>query len=125
MSETIWHRVDDDASVSFTFGCDCKGRHRGRAWDLPCASAGYAHGHARISTSEDGDCWLPFPVASQEGMRTLMVSCAAWLSEAERAAFLALDAVKALPVVLTDGESAILRDPARFATFHRYGFVCL
>lgn len=123
MSDTTWHRVDDDASVSFTFGCDRKGHRRGKTWDLPCASAGYAHGHARISSDDDGDCWLPFPVASQEGLRMLMVSCAAWLSEAERAAFLALDAVRQLPVTLTEGESAILRDPERFAVFHRYGFV--
>ncbi|HSD12061.1 MAG TPA: hypothetical protein VLC10_00750 [Patescibacteria group bacterium] len=123
MNDPIWHRVDDDASVSFTFGCDCKGHHRGRTWDLPCSSAGYAHGHARLSSDEDGECWLPFPIASQEGMRQLMAYCADWLSEAERAAFLALDAVKALPEALTEGESAILRNPERFATFHRYGFV--
>ena len=123
MSDTTWQRVGDDASVSFTFGCDCKGHRRGRTMDLVCVSAGYAHGHARISSDDDGDCWLPFPVASQEGMRMLMVACADWLSEPERAAFLALDAVRALPVTLTEGESAILRDPARFATFLRYGFV--
>lgn len=125
MSETIWRRVDDDASVSFTFGCECKGHHRGRTWDLPCASVGYAHGHARLSSSEDGECWLPFPVASQEGMRFLMVACAAWLSEAERAAFLALDAVRQLPETLTEGEAVIVNDPPRFATFNRYGFTCL
>lgn len=125
MRDPIWHRVDDDASISFVFGCDGKGHRRGRALDLPCASAGYPHGHARVSSDEDGDCRLPFPVASQEGLRMLLVACAAWLSEAERAAFLALDAVKALPEALTEGEAAILRDPARFATFHRYGFVCL
>jgi len=123
MSDTTSRRVGNDTSISFTFGCDCKGRHRGRVMDLVCISAGYAHGHARISSDDDGDCLLPFPVASQEGMRMLMVACADWLSEAERTAFLALDAVLALPVTLTEGESAILRDPARFATFHQYGFV--
>ncbi len=125
MSDQDSQRVDDDASVSFIFGCDGKGCHRGRTWDLPCASAGYAHGHARISTRDDGDCRLPFPVASQEGLRCLLVACAGWLSEAERAAFLALEAVRRLPQALTEGESAILRDPERFAVFHRYGFVCL
>lgn len=125
MTDTTWHRVDDDASVSFTFGCDCKGRHRGRTMDLRCASAGYAHGHARLSSADDGDCFLPFPVASQEGMRFLMVACATWISEAERAAFLALEAVQQLPVALTEGEAAIVNDPARFAYFDRYGFTCL
>lgn len=123
MNETKWHEVDEDSSVSFTFDCDCKGRHRGRTLDLRCITAGYAHGHARVSTHDDGECFLPFPVASQEGMRFLMVACATWLSEAERAAFLALDAVRQLPEALTEGEAAIINDPSKFAEFTRYGFV--
>lgn len=123
MSETKWHVVDDETSILFTFGCDCKGRHRGRVLDLVCASAGYPHGHAFVSSKDDGDCRLPFPVASQEGLRMLLVACADWLSDVERAAFLTLESVLALPVAVTDGERAILSDPTRFAAFHRYGFI--
>ena len=122
MQDTIWHKVDDDVSVAFIPGCNCKGRHRGRTWDLPCASAGYAHGHARVSSAEDGECWLPFPIASQAGIRELMARCTDWLSEAECAAFLALESVRALPETAAPGEAALLADKERFAVLHRYAF---
>ncbi|HTM68272.1 MAG TPA: hypothetical protein VL426_03135 [Candidatus Binatia bacterium] len=122
MTDDLWRRVDDDVAVTFLCGCTGKGSARGRTWDLLCANAGYEHGHAMID-SDDGLCRLPFPVASQEGLRTLLSLCNDWITPAERDAFLSLEQVKALPEKMSEAEAAILRDPLRYAHYARYAFV--
>ena len=122
MTDALWKKVDDDVEVTFTAACDGKGSARGRTWNLLCCGCGYDHGHAVIS-SDDGICRLPFPVATQGGLRMLLGLCADWISKEEREAFLRLEQVKALPEPISDAEAAILRDPALYARFARYAFV--
>lgn len=124
MSDVKFVSVDADVDIAFVCGCDGTVSRNGRTWDLLCAGCGYAHGHAVIS-SDDGDCRLPFPVATQGGLRLLLNLCRDWVTEAERAAFLALDAVRALPEPISDAEAAVLRDPLRYARYARYAFVGL
>ena len=123
MSEKNWFRVTRHVKVAFSSGCDGQGHMRGQTWDLKCRDAGYAHGHAELADDEDGTCWLPFPVASQEGLREALARCGNSFTDEEKEAILALDEVRALPEQLTAGEAAILNDPARLDPFTKFGFV--
>src|SRR3989338_9991436 len=96
MSAKNWRAVTRHVKVAFAFGCDGTASMRGKTWDLKCRNAGYAHGHAELADDEDGTCWLPFPVASQEGLRTFLARCCLAFSDEEKAAILALDEVLAL-----------------------------
>jgi len=118
--------VDVDSSVGFDVACREHGygysfsEKKAVTWDLKCTGIGFAHGHVSISC-DDGVGWHPFPVASLEGVQRLLRQDP-HISDVEKAAILALDEVKALPVPMTSGELAIFEDPERLKVFTTYGY---
>jgi len=114
-----WHEVDEDVAVKFEYGCIGEPRtERGivRRWErvfLKCNGIGM-HGHVSIATAEDGTCWLPFPLFSQEGVRRYLADeSRSWMRDVERQAILNLTPVQGLQEALTDVEREIFDNPER------------
>lgn len=123
--DPVWYEADSDTGVAFETGCTGTVRlGDGRDRQLKCAGAGYVHGHARVVVTEDGECWLPFPVASQAGLREMLRVCVAdGLADVEKNALLAVPEVLHLPRDLTPGEAALLADPIKLEPFTHYAWV--